>query len=321
MPPRNRQQDPSSGIVVHKTIDDAGGIGPFLGTYLKPISRVTPKHVNPEAFIALTLARVNADAKLLGAALINPASLVYAMRQCAYLGHLPVAGQFALVPYRNTKGADKGPPWSVVGIEEYRGVIERMYRAGGVVSVHAVTVRENDRFSIAADGMHLPVHEFDSRVDTDKRGRLDGVYAWAVMHTGALSHVVWLNRSDVRRHRDASRSGDAFWGPWDGTEGPWARDMWLKTGLHVLERWVPTSAEYRWSLAESAAAAVDPKSGFPRTVLERPVMPAGADDMAEPDAGIQDAVIVDDGPSQPDSRGTEAWPAAAAPGSGAPTDG
>lgn len=318
MPPGTRQGNRSGGqeVTPHESVTEAGGIAPFLAKYLTPIARVVPSHVKAEAFIALALAAVNRDPKLLRAAVINPQSLVFAMRMCAVLGHLPVKGMFALVPFNNSKALGGV---EVVGIEEYRGVVERMYRAGGVVSVHSELVRERDEFELVRG--HLPHHKFDGRIPAVERGRLDGVYAWAVLHTGNLSQVVWLNRAEVKKHRDASRSGDAFWGPWTddpNDEAPWAGDMWTKTGLHVLERWVPTSAEYRWTLAESTAAAVSPGSGFGADIERQPVRPPGGDDVADTDPNIVDAVIVPDGPAQPDPGGREAWPDTAKPGSGAP---
>lgn len=318
MPPRSR---PQGTDIAHPAIEGAGGIAPFLGAMLLPITRIVPDHIKPEAFIALVLAAVNRDPKLKRAALLNPESLVYAMRQCAILGHNPVRGQFVFTPFNNSK-ATGGV--EIVGIEEYRGVIERMFRAGGVVSVHAEVVRKDDVFRRVRGA--LPIHEYDERADPIKRGHLDGVYAWAKMHTGDLSQVVWMNRSTVKKHRDVAKT-DAFWGPWDEDpekEAPWAEDMWLKTGLHGLERWVPTSAAYRWEVAKSEANAVNPETGFPPGVTARPVQQPGADNRADPERDIVDAVIIDPYGSQTDSRGhtdEPPWPETAAPGSGGPGNG
>jgi recombination protein RecT len=57
-----------------------------------------------------------------------------AMLDCARLGHEPGTPAYYFVPI---KGAIEG--W-----EGYRGVIERIYRAGAVQSVRAAVVREND---------------------------------------------------------------------------------------------------------------------------------------------------------------------------------
>lgn len=82
--------------------------------------------------------------------------------------------------------------------------------------------------------------------------------------------------------------------------------MWRKTGLHGLERYVPTSAEYRWQVAMSANAGT---SGFPG-VPDVPVLDYGP----SPDDVIQDAVVVpDETPTQP-ARGRATAPRTAGGG-------
>lgn len=289
------RQEPGQSVQVHHVVAEAGSIGKYLGTLLTPIARVTPSHVKPEAFIALTLAAVNRNQYLMGASLVNPGSLVHAMRLCAVLGHLPVRGIFDFVPFRNKK-APGG--WEVVGIEEYRGVIERMYRSGAVRSVHAEVVRVGDAFSIERPGT-LPFHKYNPHHGPEERGPLAGVYAWAVLDHGNLSHVPWLNRHEVKKHRDASRSGDQFWGPWDGPEASWAHKMWRKTGLHELEPFVPTSPEYLRERTRALAAAESDE--FRAVVGDQPVRSPAGDDV---DEGVVDAEVV------PESSGPEPvdWP-------------
>jgi len=183
------------------------------------------------------------------------------------------------VPFR--VGAKDGKPatWSITGIETYHGVIERMYRAGGVQSVHCELVRRNDRFRWDAMNQRVTVHEYDPFMSDEERGELMGVYAWARLFTGGMSQVVWMNRAEVMKHRAASRSGDAFWG------GPWEPSMWRKTGLHGLEIYVPTSAEYRWTVALSGSATASGFAGIP----DVPVLEYGP----SPDDGPIDAELVD----------------------------
>jgi hypothetical protein len=96
--------------------------------------------------------------------------------------------------------------------------------------------------------------------------------------------------------------------------------MWLKTVLHGLERWVPTSAEYRQEMAAATAAAVSPATGFPDAVTRRDVRNPAGDTAPDPEADIHDAVIVDEAPSQPDSGAAdEPWPETAQPGGGRPS--
>lgn len=221
----------------------------LIKTYEKQLARVMPRHVNQEAFLGLALAYVRKDPKVLDATFRNPQSLVLALRECAALGHMPQKGTFALVPFNNRKAVGG---IEVVGVEEYRGVIERMYRAGGISSVHVELVRANDT-NAAGTGrarwqparMVLPDHEFDEYADEETRGDITAVYAYARMKDGGVSQVVWMNAAEVAKHEKDT----PFW------KGPWRPDMVRKTALHKLERFVPTSNEYRDQLSQSFAAA------------------------------------------------------------------
>lgn len=280
----------------------------LITSYSGHFAAVVPSHIKPAAFLELAIAYVKRDQSreptLLQVAEANPASLILALRECAALGHLPMKGIFSLVPY-----PDKTQPGgvAVVGMEEWRGVVERMYRAGGVQSVHVNVGRDNDRVChFNPTRMLLPEHDYDEFAPPEVRGSLKVVYAWARLINGGTSQVAWLPRYEVHRHRATSKSiradgGGNFWGPVDG-EGPNTEAMWRKTALHVLEGLVPTSAEYRWQVAAAEAGA----RGWD-AVPDRSVSPVYSD--------VQDAELVEDnGPA-------EGWPQVAQPGSGGQRDG
>jgi recombination protein RecT len=272
----------------------------LVETYRSQFAAVVPKHVDPEAFIELAVAYVKSDRSgfLQRATVANPASLVLALRECAAKGHMPMKGIYSLVPFPDRKATGG---WAVTGVEEWRGVIERMYRAGGVTSVHVVVARDGDKIRWNPTRMTLPDHEYDEFAAPAERGPLKAVYAYARMLSGAFSAVAFLNRHEVARHRAMSKSiraegGGNFWGPEWPAEGPNTEAMWRKTALHALEGLVPMSAEYRWQLAASEAGARD----WP-ALPDRPVTPAytGGDEPV-------DAEIVPDGE----------WPAVAQPADG-----
>lgn len=290
---------------------------PFLGQFENDFTRVLPGHVTPQAFIGLAAAYVRRDPKLQEAVQANPGSLVLALRECAALGHLPMKDTFSLVPF-NDRTAPNGK--AVVGIETYQGVIERMWRAGAVTSVHVEVVREHDQARWRPTEMILPYHDFDEFADDADRGHLKAVYAWAKMNGGATSQVAWLPKGQVLKHRKVSRSGDAFWGPeWPG-EGPWTQDMWKKTALHVLEKFVPTSASYRAEVARTEVAAATGFVGVPdrspraQQYAEGPAVveaqlvdePTAAD--ARPQGG--------DSPVDNAAEGGTGWPPVPKPGEG-----
>jgi recombination protein RecT len=300
--PAQQRQRPGTQVArrgTHQEVAERGGMGKFLAYYTPTIASVLPSHINPGEFMGLAGAALRRDPKLKEAAEANPHSLMIALRECAALGHVPIRGTYALVPFNRNR--DKVPEGvEVVGIEEVGGVIERMYRAGAVKAVHAEVVRERDAF--ARQPMGLPLHEFDPLEDPAKRGPLRGVYAWADLGGGVLSQVVIMSAVEVAKHRAVSRSGDAFWGPSD-SEGPWTQDMWKKTALHKLEKVVPTTREWRTMTihAEAAAASQRQQGATAETLTTQPLtQPDYVDAEEEPPGG---------------------WPDTAQPGGGAPQGG
>ena len=289
---RQAPQRPGSDLVKAQITNAAG----LITEYAPRFGAVVPGHIRVEAFVELALAYVKRSPDLLANAMANPASLILALRECAALGHMPMKGIYALVPMR-----DKNSPGglTIVGMEEWRGVVERMFRAGGVTSVHVETGRDNDRVLSFNRTRHvLPDHEYDEFASPADRGPLKAVYAWARLFNGGTSQVAWLNRHEVARHRAMSRTKDGtFWGAggdvagYPAGEGPNTEAMWRKTALHVLEGFVPTSAEYRWQVAKAEAAARDWQGIPDRSV----VPPYGGGD-------VEDAVVVDESD----------WPATAA---------
>ncbi len=102
----------------------------------KHITGILPAHVEVKSFIGTAMAALYADAKLMKAAEAHPESLVGALMECASLGHRPGTEEYYLTP-RGGK---------ILGIEGYRGIVERMYRSGGVSAVIVREVCAKDQF-------------------------------------------------------------------------------------------------------------------------------------------------------------------------------
>lgn len=223
---------------------------------------ILPDHIDVRSFIGTAAAALYADGKLMAAAEANPDSLIVALMECATLGHRPGSEEYYLI-WRNIKGKP-----TVQGLEGYRGIIERMYRSGAIASVVVREVCERDEFEYV-EGVHdRPQHSV--AWFGGKRGQMIGVYAYAVLTTGAVSRVVILSRDDVMAARDASDSKDSSFSPWNRLDGGkdhpefTGRAMWWKTAARRLEPWVPTSAEYRREQLRAAAAAHDAAQGAVR---------------------------------------------------------
>jgi recombination protein RecT len=245
-----------------KTVE---GVSAYLQAMAYDITGVAPKHVDPDAFLGMALSCVRQDVYLRTALQANPMGFVHALRQCAALGHMPMKGIVSLVAYKS-RNAPGG--WTIEAIEEYRGVVERMYRAGGVLSVHFAVARDKDpvlRWNPTT--MVLPLHEYDPLASKAERGPLKAVWAWCRLREGGTSQVSFLNRHEVERIRSMSASvkkdpegGGNFWGPPWPAEGPNTEPMWVKSALHRQEAVVPTSAAYRWEVAQSTMRAERPQN-------------------------------------------------------------
>lgn len=252
---------------------------------------ILPGHVDVEAFLGTAAAALYGNDKLMTAARTSPDSLITAMMECAALGHLPGTPEYYLTP-RKARNV-----WRILGIEGYRGVIERMYRSGGVASVTVREVCAQDAFRFVEGQDERPYHEiggtggtgadfFGEHGDRD-RGEMVGVYAYAKLTTGAYSRVVLLDRQDVMAAKAASDGSDSEYSPWqrlDGGKGRpelRGRSMWFKTAARRLEPWVPTSAQYRAEMLRASVAADKIRRSEP------------------PAHDVHDAEIVDEVPEAP----------------------
>lgn len=240
------------------------------------IAMAAASHIKPSAIVRVTQGALRRDPKLLAAAIANPQSLLYALLDCARLGHEPDTDDYYLVPFGN----------EVTGIEGYKGIIERMYRAGAVSSVVAQVVRKSDVYRSRGENTP-PLHEYDDFASDEERGPMRGAYAYAVMLDGRYSQVIRMGRGEVMKHKAESKGSDRSDSPWQ----KWEPAMWKKCPLRALEPYVPTSTEYR--TAAALAGTVPPADG-PANFTYLPPPPA----KLAPDEYVE-AEIVEDGPAVP----------------------
>lgn len=212
----------------------------LIRQYSEDFRTVLPSHVKPDTWVrlaqgALKKGKKQADGRteLEVAAANNPGVFLASILEAARLGLEPGTEQFYLTP-RKVKGR-----LEILGIVGYQGHIELMYRAGAVSSVVAECVYENDRFDYQPGRMDAPQHEIDW--DAEDRGKLRLVYAYARMRDGATSKVIVLNRAAINKIKASAQGASSEYSPWKQHEDA----MWLKSAVRQLQKWVPTSAEYR----------------------------------------------------------------------------
>lgn len=270
--------------------------------YEASFAAVLPSHIaKPETWVRLAqgaLKKGKRDPKtgrtdLEIAAQNNPDVFLAALLDCARQGLEPGTEQYYLTPRRvkvkGTNGRDNYQT-EILGIVGYQGYIELMYRAGAVSSVTAECVYANDQFAYQPGRDEIPAHEIDW--DSDNRGELRLVYAFAKMKDGAYSKVVVLNKTAIARIQEKSQGSDSEYSPWRTNPD----SMWLKSAVRQLRKWVPTSSEY---IREQLRAVRDVANEAPGGGM--PVSP-GLDDIPPAPAEYEDdevveAEIVEDAPA------------------------
>ena len=236
------------------------GVGALVAQHRSDFALVLPTHLDTDQWVRVAQGVLRRDPKLAKVALANPGSLLSALLRCAHLGLEP-GDTFHLVPFGN----------EIVGITDYTGEIELMYRTGVITKVEAQIVKLDDIFEYSPAEMERPLHKPKW---FGERGPMIGVYAYAVFVDGATSRVVMMGESDIAPIRATSKN-QALW-----KNHP--ESCWLKTAIHQLRKWVPTSAEYRAEMLRSEAAA--------RTVADTVDI-----DLDPDDEDIIDADVVEDG--------------------------
>ncbi len=281
----------------------------------KHFAAVLPASVDVEAFLGTAAGALYANETLMQYAETSPDSLIIALMKCAALGHMPGTDEYYLTP-RKDHGRGK-----VLGIEGYRGVVERMYRSGAVTKVVVREVCADDYFFYVEGETPKPLHELGGQGGehtganffrkAGARGEMVGVYAYAEMLNNAVSRIVLATRDDVFAARDSGGyKPDDKYTPWNRMDGGEAhpefkgRSMWWKTGAKRLEPWVPTSREYRAEMLRSSAAAGELASRV--RVPGATALPSGPavsnGHQAEPvDAEIVDEAASDQGAKQEES--------------------
>lgn len=248
--------------------------------YQGDFTSVLPSHIKAETWVRLATGALKQGKKVKApgggqctelelAAQNNPAKFMAALLEAARLGLEPGTEAYYLTPRKGNGGLE------ILGIVGYQGWIELMYRAGAVSSVVAELVYSNDDFRFRPGVDEVPIHEIDW--DSDDRGELRLVYAFARMVNGATSKVVVLNKAAIAKIKQTAYTGDGS--IWQKHEPA----MWLKSAVRQLRKWVPTSPEW---LQHQIRAAREAGAELPLQNSQGAVM----DLSASPEVALDDVV-------------------------------
>lgn len=202
----------------------------FLGqdAVKKQLALALPKHMTPNRMVRLALSAASKNPLLLKC---TPESIGLSLMAASEMGIEPDGRHGYLVPYQNRKNGTYESQF----IPGYMGFIRLAYQSGMVSSFMARPVFEKDKFEYKYGTGSFLTH---TPSDAEDRGALTHAWAMAELKEGGAPFVV-LNRAEVMAHKKASKSAGGAYSPW-ATHEP---EMWAKTAVRVLSKFIPLSAE------------------------------------------------------------------------------
>lgn len=256
----------------------------MLEAFKGEIARALPAHMNPDRMARIALTEFRKNPKL---AQCQPASVFAAIIQGSQLGLEPgLLGQAYLIPYKEECQLIPG----------YQGLLDLVRRSGLVQKIEAHVVYTKDKFTYKA-GLNTTL-DHEPYLDGD-RGERRLAYAVAEFRDGG-SHVEVMTRQQIEKIRDGSqnvRNAAKY-----NKETPWdtaTDEMWRKTVLRRICKFLPKSAELATALALDDAASRGPQDIAIKDAIEGSWMPV----VNPPD---EDGVIPDAGKAAEESTFAEA---------------
>lgn len=190
-----------------------------------------PRFIPLEHFLRVALTGIKTTR---GLAACSAQSLLAALLDCAQTGLMPCTNEAAIIPYGNT----------ATFVPQYQGYVEIFHRTGKVERVELDWVRRCDKLvHVKGDDpcfQHYPDHE---KAD-DSEAYL--AYAFLRYKDGGRSDISFLTRKQAERLRNAHSKGYQKAEKEGKADSPWHTDfddMWLKSVLRRLAKYVPKSPE------------------------------------------------------------------------------
>jgi recombination protein RecT len=196
-------------------------------------AEVSTKYLTPERLVKLAVVAVSKMPDLRRAPAIQ---VITELINCARLGLEPnQEGGRWLLPFK------KGNAYEVVGVTDYRGLIDIARRSGEVIAIHADVVRANDlwEFWVEAGGATL-VHLRHRRApgEAEERGEILGAYAIVKLKSGEVQ-AEFLTLSQINGFKARSRGAGSEFSPW---QRDWEA-MAKKTVVRRLYNFLPKTPE------------------------------------------------------------------------------
>lgn len=211
----------------------------FLKTYEGEFKKVLPSLINPERFMRTAITVISGSSALQRCTIKSVAKSMIIAAQLGLDFDL-IRGEAYLVPF-------KGECTLIPG---YRGLLKLIRNTGKVLSINAVCVYEKEPFEYREGIDRFLKHE---PLPPSERGeKIIGAYAVAHLKDGGFSWR-WMWGESIRKIKDAAlRKVDPEkqkFAPWITSE----EEMYLKTVLRLLSKWLDMSPEVQVAVAVSEA--------------------------------------------------------------------
>lgn len=228
-------------------------------------SEVATKYLSPERLVKLALVAIN---KMPDLQKVPAGEIIAELITCARLGLEPnVEGGRWLLPFK------RGERYEVVGVTDYRGLIDIARRSGEVLSIHADVRRAQDEweFWVESGGPTL-VHLKHRRLEDDEqRGDVLGAYAIVRLRNGEVQ-AEYLPLAKINEAKGRSRGASSDFSPWNRDFEAMAK----KTAIRRLYNLLPKTPEIQ--AAREALAEEDERDRASDMTVEVPPAAARATD-------------------------------------------
>lgn len=182
----------------------------LTGNQREQIAKQLPQGIDADRFIRTALTVVGMNPELLTCTL---KSLLGAIMTAAKDGLLPDGKQALIQPYNcNVAGKNQPPKWEKQAqyMPMVRGLIDILYRAGGVAMVDGVAVYQKDIFEYERGDAPRIIHK--PYMGADDAGPIIAAYAVITLMNGAVKREVMTAR-DIAAVRGMAKS-DSGWKKW-----------------------------------------------------------------------------------------------------------
>ena len=182
----------------------------LTGNQREQIAKQLPTGIEADRFIRTALTVVSMNPELLTCTL---KSLLGAVMMAAKDGLLPDGKQALIQVYNcNVAGKNQPPKWEKQAqyLPMVRGLIDILYRAGGVAMVDGVAVYQKDDFDYERGDAPRIIHK--PYIGADDAGPVVAAYAVVTLMNGAIKREVMTGR-DIAAVRAMAKS-DTGWKKW-----------------------------------------------------------------------------------------------------------